>query len=82
MEKCRYKDRNGVCQNRECLFYSLINFCKFCEAGEDYKPQECTWYHEWEGLSCIRQECGRYMPDSSMDCEGICEHFEEKEHKW
>ena len=82
MKHCRYKDKNGVCQNRECLFYGLANLCKFCEAGDDYKPQECAWYHKCETFSYIKHECGRRLPDSLDDCEGICEHFDKERFKW
>ena len=82
MNHCRYKDKNNVCQKRECLFYGLANFCKFCEAGDDYKPQECAWHCEEKGYSSVQSCCGRCLPDSLEDCEGICEHFDRKRFKW
>ena len=78
MKHCRYKDKNDICQHREGLFYGLANLCQYCEAGEDYKVKECTWCYEFDG----KPLCGRYLPDSSMDCEGICKYFHRKGEKW
>ena len=83
MKHCRYKDKNDICQHREGLFYGLANLCQYCEAGEDYKVKECTWYCEEKRYSGgIQSCCGRCLPDSLEDCEGICKHFHRKGEKW
>lgn len=83
MKYCRYKDKNDVCQNRECLFYSLANFCKYCEAGKEPHRSDCSHYYlETDMFGGKHPACYREMPDSKCSCDGVCEFFHKEGEKW
>lgn len=83
MEHCRYKDKNGVCQHREGLFYGLADLCRFCEAGKPHKPSECSHYYlEEDMFGGEHPACYRGMPDSKGSCDGVCEFFHKEGEPW
>lgn len=78
---CKYK-ATGICNNKDVLFYGLPTetgnqICAGCAAYEPkYKVEDCIWHHkEEETLFRNPHTCGRFMPDSLVDCDGVCEHF-------